>query len=114
MVPDRDQTYLKHILDEINKVEVFLDGVVHEDFVGAEVSETNYAVVRCLEIIGEAAARVSTEYKADHPEVKWGSMIGMRNKIIHEYMEVDYEVVWETAKTDLPILKESLSILLGS
>jgi len=112
MVQDKDKTYLQHILDEIDKVEVFLSGVDEKTFTVTDTTEKHYAVVRSLEIIGEAASRISSELRNEHPEIKWGSMIGMRNKIAHEYLDVDYQVVWETACFNLPPLRESIQNLL--
>ena len=112
MVQDKDRTYLQHILDEINKIEVFLSGVDEKTFTLTDTTEKHYAVVRSLEIIGEAASRTSAELRNEHPEIKWGSMIGMRNKIAHEYLDVDYQVVWETARLDLPPLGDSIKVLL--
>ncbi len=113
MVSDRDKVYLQHILDEIENIKLFLSDVDEELFTDSSVSETNYAVVRGLEIIGEAAARVSRELKIAHPEIKWNSIIGMRNKIIHEYLDVDYQVVWDTTHLDLPELKKAIKKLLS-
>ncbi len=56
------------------------------------------AITKALEIIGEAAARVSLEYQRSHPEIPWREIIGMRNRMIHGYFDINYDVVWETAK----------------
>jgi len=66
------------------------------------------AVIRELEIIGEAAKNVSVETKSKHPDIPWKQMSGLRDKLIHDYFGVDLDAVWETVKRDLPVLKEKL------
>lgn len=66
------------------------------------------AVVRELEIIGEAAGQCNEDFKKNNPEVPWKEAIGMRNRLIHEYFGVDLSVVWTTCMEDLPILKSAL------
>ncbi len=112
MVQDKDKVYLQHILDEIYRIDVFLEGKDMDEFLSSDITETHYAVVRSLEIVGEAASKLSSELKEQYPQVPWVSIVGMRNKIIHEYMGVDYEVVWETIKSDLPKLREVVETLL--
>lgn len=63
-----------------------------------------FALTRALEIIGEAAARVSQETRADLPQIPWRSIIGMRNKLIHDYIAVDYDILWATVETELDTL----------
>lgn len=70
------------------------------------------AVVRNLEIIGEAAKNISQEFESKFPEIPWKEMISMRNKVSHEYFGVDSEILWETVTKDLPLLKEKLRKLL--
>jgi len=71
------------------------------------------AVVRSLEIVGEAAAQISLAYREAHPEVSWSKIIGMRNRIVHAYFDIDYEMVEKTVKLDLPSLIEQLKNLIG-
>ena len=66
------------------------------------------AVVREIEIIGEAVNNISDKLRKAHPGVQWNLMVGMRNFLIHEYFEVDLEVVWDTVKNSLPELKEQI------
>ena len=70
------------------------------------------AVVRSLEIIGEAAKKISNDFKANYPDVEWKSMAGMRDRLIHNYFGVDYEMVFRTVKNDLPKLNEDLATML--
>ena len=113
MYQKHDDVYLHHILDEIYRVEQFLSDTSKEEFLDGDITETRYAVVRSLEIIGEAASKIRSEFESQHQNILWSVMIGMRNKMIHEYMDVDYQVVWETAKFDLPKLKEQITSLLN-
>ena len=69
------------------------------------------AVVRALEIVGEAAGHISEKFRETHPEIAWHKMIGMRNRLIHEYFRVNYGAVWDTVKNDLPDLIEVLKEL---
>lgn len=66
------------------------------------------ALVRLLEIIGEAANLLSAEFQEDNPEVPWKHMISMRNRLIHGYFDINYDIVWDTVKTDLPSLISTL------
>ena len=72
----------------------------------------NLALARLIEIIGEAANRVSEDFRQDHPEIKWTQIIGMRNRLIHGYDEVDLDVLWGVVKKDLPALIKQLQKLL--
>jgi len=66
------------------------------------------AVVRELEIIGEAAGKLSKNFKSEHPEIPWADIVGMRNRLIHEYFSVDVKLVWQTSQKNVPELKEKL------
>jgi uncharacterized protein with HEPN domain len=69
-------------------------------------------VVRQLEIIGEGANNLSVELREAHPEITWGQIIGMRNRLIHAYFQVDLDIVWEVARVDLPMLRERVEYML--
>jgi uncharacterized protein with HEPN domain len=66
------------------------------------------AVVKCVEMIGEVAARVSEQTRADHPGVPWQDVVGMRNRLIHAYFDINLDVVWSTITSDLPALISEL------
>lgn len=102
----RDRVYLKHILDAISNIEEFLAGVTREEFLGNV--EKQYAVLRGLEIIGEATKNLSRELKTRYPGVPWREIAGMRDKIIHQYFGVELNLVWNTVKTKLPELKDKI------
>lgn len=98
----RDDAYLLDILIAARKAIRFLEGITRAQFDRSELHQA--AVVRPLEIVGEAASRVSEETRNAHPEVPWQQMIGMRNRLIHEYLRIDPEAVWDTVHKDLPEL----------
>ncbi|MBS7655974.1 DUF86 domain-containing protein [Candidatus Bathyarchaeota archaeon] len=106
----KDEAYLKHILDAISKVEKFIEGVTKEAFF--ENVEKQYAVLRALEIIGEATKNLSKELKLKHHQIPWKDIAGMRDKLIHEYFGVNLELVWETVKKKIPEFKEKILSML--
>ncbi len=112
--PERVEDYLEHIVEAIVRVTTYLRDT--HDFAGFQRdARTQDAVVRNLEIIGEAANQIramSSEFVDGHPELPWIEMRGIRNKIIHGYFDVDWSVVWETANNDLPGLKRLVETLL--
>lgn len=103
----RDEVYVHHVLDAIEAIASFLDGVDYARFTEDLLIQS--AVIRQIEIIGEAARNVSTEYRAHHPDIPWQDIIGMRSKLIHEYFGVDLEAVWKTATEDVVQLKRALT-----
>ena len=97
-----DRTRLLDMLDAARKAQAFAAGRSREDLDSDEMFA--FALTRALEIIGEAAARVSQETRADLPQIPWRSIIGMRNKLIHDYIAVDYDILWATVETELDTL----------
>ncbi|AKB75315.1 hypothetical protein MSLAZ_2054 [Methanosarcina lacustris Z-7289] len=95
--------YLMDILDSIEKIEDFIEGFNFEEF--SKDTKTIYAVVRALEIIGEATKNLPDSLRSNHPDVPWKDMAGFRDKVVHGYFGVDLEVVWDTAVEDAPYLK---------
>jgi len=75
--------------------------------------QLNLALVRLLEIIGEAAARLSTSTRASHPQIPWSQIVGLRNHLIHGYDTVDFDIVWRIVESDLPPLIAELSGIVG-
>ena len=105
---DRDDAvYLAEALDAIRLAQTFTAGMTGDEFL--EDLKTQSAVVRQLEIIGEACGHVSRTTRDAHPEIPWGEAIATRNVLIHEYFGVDPETVWMTVQEDLPVLAELLT-----
>ena len=98
-----DLDYIKDILDSIENIEEFVKGMDYDDFL--RDAKTQYAVVRALEIIGEAVKNISDDLKSKFPQIPWKAIAGMRDKLIHAYFGVDWEVVWLTIKKDIPKIK---------
>jgi uncharacterized protein with HEPN domain len=105
-----DKVYLQHILDCIEKIEVFTKDITRYEFDQNILVQD--AVMRNIEIIGEATKKISINYRTIHPEIPWKEMSGMRDKLIHDYLDVDQEVIWMTIESDIPLLKEIISKLL--
>jgi uncharacterized protein with HEPN domain len=103
----KDQVYLEHLLEAITKIESFTKGIARSDFDNNVMIQD--AIIRNIEIIGEATKKISNEFSQSHQEIPWSEMAGMRNKLIHDYMVVDLDVVWKTIEVDLPLLKELIS-----
>jgi uncharacterized protein with HEPN domain len=102
--------YLEDILEAARKAEEFVRDVSFEDFEGND--EKVFAVVRALEIVGEAAKKIPAIVRRQHPDVPWRDMAGMRDKLIHHYFGVDVKVVWRTVKDSLPGIRSSVEDLL--
>ena len=91
-----DKIFLKHILDSINQIEEYLNGVVFEDFIKRKLIQDG--VIRQLEIIGEATKHLSPELREKSSNIPWEDIAGMRDKLIHHYFGVDLEAVYTIKK----------------
>lgn len=99
--------FISDILEAIGKIDRFTGNMSYEEFLKDE--RTQDAVLRNLEIIGEAVKNIPTEVKDRYPDIDWKGASGMRDKLIHEYFGVSLYIVWETIKNDLPPLKQKMS-----
>ena len=104
--PDRDPGRLADIFDAANNLAEFTCGVTLETFLTDKLRY--YAVLKNIEIIGEAAYMLSVEYKESHPEIPWKSIINMRHVLVHGYASVQPELLWDTATRDVPELINQL------
>lgn len=105
----RDDAYLLDMLLAARKVMKYAQGVDFERFDQDEVLQD--AIMRRIQIIGEAARKVSAEFKDQHPEIPWYEISGMRNRLVHEYFKVITEKVWEAVVKDIPNLIDELEPL---
>lgn len=106
-----DLAYIEHILLAISNIQEYTLNLTKADF--EENKMVQDAVIRNIEIIGEATKNVSNEIKSRYYEVPWKEMAGMRNKLIHDYMGVDVAVVWRTIEIDIPQLASLLKDING-
>jgi len=105
-----DTVYLRHILDAIERIAGYVQGVSAERFPHDRLLQDG--VVRQLEIIGEASRNLSAEFRQTYVEVPWSQIIVLRNRIIHAYFDVNLRVVWEIVRDDLPSLKQQVEQIL--
>ncbi|MEX0646970.1 MAG: DUF86 domain-containing protein [Balneolaceae bacterium] len=108
----KPDVYLQDVLESIGHIQHFLDGVSEEEFY--ENIEKQDAVLRRLEIIGEAVKHLSDEIRENHPDVPWRQIAGMRDIIIHEYFGVTLEMIWIVATEDILDLKAKVEEIIES
>ena len=112
--PDRVEDYLEHIADAIERAMRYVGNL---DSLQAleENQQAQDAIARTIAVIGEAAnriAKVAPDFVANHPELPWTQMRGIRNKVIHDYFDIAWEIVWNTVKNDFePLLRQVRSLL---
>jgi uncharacterized protein with HEPN domain len=102
--------YLEDISVAISDIGSFVQGMSADGFMADK--KTVNAVVRSLEIIGEATRKIPEDIRERYPDVPWEEIIGMRNRLIHEYFGVDLDIVWQTIQNDLVPLKTAISAML--
>jgi uncharacterized protein with HEPN domain len=108
-MPRDDSVYLLHIRDAIEKLQEYTKGVSKQSFHTNTLVQD--AVIRQIEIIGEATKRISEATRSDASDIPWQDIAGMRDKLIHDYFGVDIEKVWLTVQVDIPVLKTKISKL---
>jgi uncharacterized protein with HEPN domain len=102
---------LRHILDEMNFLVASCQGIEFEDLI--ENSEKQRAWLRSLEVIGEATKNLTCEFTEEHPEMEWRKLAGLRDKLIHHYFGVKWEIVWDVVKNKVPQFKHKIEIMLS-
>lgn len=100
---------IEDIWEAIEKIERYISEMNHDAFLKDD--KTIDSVVRNLEIIGEAANRLPENFRIQHSEIEWRKIIGLRNRIVHDYFNIDVEIVWEIIQKDLPNFKSKLSLV---
>lgn len=102
--------YITHIFEAVNAIQTQTKGITKEQFKDSEVLQG--FIERKLEIIGEATKRISDDFKKQYPTVPWKDMAGMRDILIHQYTEVDEDIIWKTIIQKIPSLKENITIII--
>ena len=102
--------YLRHILDETDFLEDQVALLDHDSFWNNESAKR--AFVRSIEVIGEAVKQIPADHRTLYPEIEWRSIAGMRDKLIHEYFGVDYDIVWDAASVMIPELAKTVRKML--
>ena len=107
-----DKLYLDDLFTAMNRIAEYIDGYNFNQF--KKDHKTVDAVVRNFEIIGEASKNVSETLKTKHPEIPWQEMYYLRNRVMHEYFGIDYEIIWDVAKNYLPENTQQIDKILKS
>ena len=100
------RAYISDIINSLSLMREFTDSMNYSDF--QKDIKTQYAVIRCFEVIGEAAKRVPDDFKKQYPLIPWKIMAGMRDRLIHGYDVVDASIIWRTLKNDIPDLSNKI------
>ena len=106
----RNKEYLKDIKDSIERVTSYTEGLTYDEFM--KDNKTQDAVVRNLEVIGEATKNLSDSLRKKHPQIPWRDLTGVRDKLIHGYFRIDYDIVWNIITKELPLLLPQIEELL--
>jgi len=94
------------IVDAIDRIQRYTAGMSQREF--ERDDKCCDAVVRNIEIVGEAANRLSEDFKSQHPDIEWGKIVGLRNRIVHGYFGIDLSIIWQVVQSNLPDLKRRL------
>ena len=107
---DKTNSYLYDIKIACDRIQHFIDGMDFDTFSKDFMCQD--AVIRRIEIIGEASTKIDSSFQEDHSDIPWHLMRGMRNRLIHDYNEIDIDLVWQTIQNDIPDLKKKIEDIL--
>jgi len=102
---------LDDICEALDRIEQYISGMSFDVF--SKDRKSVDAVVRNLEIIGEASSRLPADFKDSHPQIQWAKVVGLRHRIVHEYFGIDLQIVWQILQKDLPSLRQAISQIRG-
>jgi uncharacterized protein with HEPN domain len=105
-MPKDDLVYVGHMLDKAQEALSLVKGKARQDYDRDTV--LRLALTHLIQVIGEAARRVSSTFRERYPQIPWDAIAGMRNKIVHDYMDVDEDIVWDSVVHELPLLVDEL------
>ena len=105
-----NKVYLKHILDEVDFIINEIKDLSYDSFVESELYTRAFS--RSIEIIGEAVKNLSQDFREEHSDIEWKKISGMRDKIIHHYFNVDYDLIWDVIKNKLPAIRVKIQKVL--
>jgi len=107
-----DMVYLHHILNSIERIEEYTEGLEKENFLSSNLVQDG--TIRQIEIIGEATKNLSKNFREKYPQVPWNDIAGMRDRLIHHYFGVNLNDVWYTVRVDIPTLKDGILVILDA
>ena len=105
-----DLIYVSHLLTALADIKEFTTGMTKRDFLKSKMAE--HAVVRNIEVIGEASKHLTARFRDKHKDIPWKDMIKMRNKVTHFYFGINYNIVWKVVKRDVPALEKKLKTII--
>jgi uncharacterized protein with HEPN domain len=108
----RDRDFLRDVQEAMERISLYMKGLIYPKFL--EDKKTQDAVVRNFEIIGEASKNITSTFKSEHPDVPWKKLAGLRDKLIHFYFGIDFKIVWNIARKEIPTLRRQIKTIFGN